>query len=146
MSNFNKRCQMFASLIYRALSGSNWGGTIRLELLSTVLTHWRFLSTNLCRVSLHMGGQFSLKLGVCDRIVYHVFFFHLVCFDSSLSLWHRPAKRLKAPAAAFVVDARAPRFSVSSLLCCSLHCPSHMCWVSSTFIEFNPSFGWTYIQ
>lgn len=29
-------------------------------------------------------------------------------------------KRLKAPAAAFVVNARTPRFSVSSSLCCSL--------------------------
>lgn len=41
---------------------------------------------------------------------------YLVRIDSSLSLWHRPAKRLKAPAAAFVVDARASRFCVSSPL------------------------------
>lgn len=79
-----------------------------------------FLSTNLSRVSLSMGGQFSLKLGVCDRIVY-LFFFFLVCFDSFLSLCSAStSKELKALAAAFVVKARTLGFYVSSSLCCSL--------------------------
>lgn len=33
MANFKKGCQMFASIIYIALFGSNWGGTRLLELL-----------------------------------------------------------------------------------------------------------------
>lgn len=97
----------------------------------------RVLSTNLSWVSHSMGGQFSLKLGVCDRIVY--FFF---CFDSSLSLsaLHRPAKGGLTALAwfAFVVDAHTPwGFSVSSSLRCSAVCTrrSHVSWVRNIFYQ-----------
>lgn len=40
MANFNKGCQMFASIIYLALFGSNWGGTILLELLLQRPSAW----------------------------------------------------------------------------------------------------------
>lgn len=63
--------------------------------------------------TLSVGGPSTLKLGGCDSIVCRVFvlffFPRLVRFDGSLSLQHRPAKRLKAAVAAFVVDACAPR-------------------------------------
>lgn len=50
-----------------------------------------FLSTNLSWVSLSMGGQFSLKLGVCDRIVYQFFSSLLWQFFLTRAL-HRPAR------------------------------------------------------
>lgn len=78
-----------------------------------------------------MGGQFSLKLGECDRIVYQLCLFLKEWSDSSLSLRLRIDQErggLKAPAAAFVVDERALRFPKSSPLGCALFAlhPSHM--------------------
>lgn len=105
MANFNKRCQMFASIIYIALFGSNWGGRNSAGAAASATatecpSAWGASSHSSWGCVIGLSTMFS--------------FFCLVRFDSSLSLWHRPAKRLKAAAAAFVVDARAPRFCVSS--------------------------------
>lgn len=125
--------------------------TILLQFLPSRLTLARecFHSATLSRVSLSMGGQLSLKLGVCDRIVYQfVFFFSSVLWQSSLSYSDSAStsKGLKALAAAFVVKARNPevfRISFSSLLSvCTrrLACPER----EARFIKFNPSLGWKY--
>lgn len=103
-----------------------------------------FLSTNLSWVSLSMGGQFSLKLGVCDRIVYQFFFsFSSLLWQFSLTpALHRPAKGWE-PAAAFVVNARAPGFFFSLLLSVCTRCLT--CHErEASFIKFNPTHGWKY--
>lgn len=108
--------------------------TILLQFLPSRLTLARecFHSATLSRVSLSMGGQLSLKLGVCDRIVYQFVFFFLssVLRQSSLSYSDSAStsKGLKALAAAFVVKARDPEvfriFLLFAALC--LHSPSRM--------------------
>lgn len=102
-----------------------------------------FLSTNLSWVSLSMGGQFSLKLGLCDRIVYQFFSSSLWQFSLSLCIDQQRAKSAGCCFCSHCMHPEVSHIFFSLLLCvctCCLTCDER----ETSFIKFNPSLGWKY--